>query len=118
MKIIIKEQQLEGLASRFALEKLNGMDFKLKKYNEFSFFPKGEGRKDADHGIEADWHSKKGYSILVGHSLWRSIRDTFGMDNDQTEDIFIKVFNEKGINKIYEVSSIDFSDVMDTIYDN
>ena len=40
------------------------------------------------------------------------------MDNDQTEDIFIKVFNEKGINKIYEVSSIDFSDVMDTIYDN
>ena len=55
MKIIIKEQQLEGLASRFALEKLNGMDFKLKKYNEFSFFPKGEGRKDADHGIAVSY---------------------------------------------------------------
>ena len=111
MKIIIKEQQLEGLASRFALEKLNGMDFKLKKYNEFSFFPKGEGRKDADHGIEADWVKGEGYSILVGNSLWRSVRDLFGLTDDQTQAAFIKAFIEKGIRKISEVTTIDFSDV-------
>ena len=116
MKILITENQMASIAVNFLLDKLNDMDFNLMKNKDFSFFPKGDHR--AEHGIEADWHSKKGYSILVGHSLWRSIRDTFGMDNDQTEDIFIKVFNEKGINKIYEVSSIDFSDVMDTIYDN
>jgi hypothetical protein len=111
MKIIIKEQQLEGLASRFALEKLNGMDFKLKKYNEFSFFPKGEGRKDADHGIEADWVKGEGYSILVGNSLWRSVRDLFGLTDDQTQTAFIKAFIEKGIRKISEVTTIDFSGV-------
>ena len=111
MKIIIKEQQLEGLASRFALEKLNGMDFKLKKYNEFSFFPKGEGRKDADHGIEADWVKGEGYSILVGNSLWRSVRDLFGLTDDQTQAAFIKAFIEKGIRKISEVTTIDFFDV-------
>ena len=111
MKIIIKEQQLEGLASRFALEKLNGMDFKLKKYNEFSFFPKGEGRKDADHGIEADWVKGEGYSILVGNSLWRSVRDLFGLTDDQTQTAFIKAFIEKGIRKISEVTTIDFAGV-------
>jgi hypothetical protein len=87
------------------------MDFKLKKYNEFSFFPKGEGRKDADHGIEADWVKGEGYSILVGNSLWRSVRDLFGLTDDQTQTAFIKAFIEKGIRKISEVTTIDFSGV-------
>jgi hypothetical protein len=87
------------------------MDFKLKKYNEFSFFPKGEGRKDADHGIEADWVKGEGYSILVGNSLWRSVRDLFGLTDDQTQTAFIKAFIEKGIRKISEVTTIDFAGV-------
>ena len=32
MKILIKEQQLENLASRLVLNKLSDMDFKFKKY--------------------------------------------------------------------------------------
>ena len=73
MKIIIKEQQLENLASQLVLGKLSGMDFKFKKYKEFSFFPKGT--HDADNGIESDWVRHEGYSILIGHSLFRSVRD-------------------------------------------
>ena len=108
MKILIKEQQLEGLASRFALEKLNDMDFKFKKYKEFSFFPKGT--HDADNGIEAEWVKGEGYQILIGNSLWRSIRDVFNLTEEQTQTAFTKAFIEKGIKKISEVTTIDFGE--------
>jgi len=106
MKILITENQMESIAVNFLLDKLNDMDFNLMKNKDFSFFPKGT--ISAENGIESDWMPRKGYSILVGHSLWRSIRDMFGFDEDETKDIFIKAFNEKGINKIYEVTTIDF----------
>ena len=47
MKYVITEQQLGDLAYRLVLDKLNDMDFKFKKYKEFSFFPKGESRRCA-----------------------------------------------------------------------
>lgn len=106
MKILIKEQQLEGLAYRFVLEKLNDMDFKIKKNKEFSFFPKGT--HDADNGVESDWVKFEGYSILVGNSLWRSVRDVFNLTEEQTQLAFTKAFIEKGIKKISEVTTIDF----------
>jgi hypothetical protein len=107
MKIILQEQQLENLAFQFALDKLNNLDFRFKKYREFSFFPKG--KTDADNGIEADWVKGEGYHILIGHSLFRSIRDLFGLDNEQTKDAFRKAFVAKGIKKIADIESLDFS---------
>ena len=108
MKIIIKEQQLENLASQLVLGKLSDMDFKFKKYNEFSFFPKGT--HDADNGVESDWVKGEGYQILIGNSLWRSVRDVFNLTEDQTQTAFIKAFIEKGIKKISEVTTIDFGE--------
>ena len=108
MKILIKEQQLDNLAYRFALEKLNDMDFKFKKNKEFSFFPKGT--HDADNGVESDWVKGEGYQILIGNSLWRSVRDVFNLTENQTQTAFIKAFIEKGIKKISEVTTIDFGE--------
>jgi hypothetical protein len=107
MKIILQEQQLENLAFQFALDKLNNLDFRFKKYREFSFFPKGT--HDADNGIEADWVKGEGYHILIGHSLFRSVRDLLGLDNEQTKDAFRKAFVAKGLKKIAEIESLDFS---------
>jgi hypothetical protein len=106
MKILITENQLESITLKYLLGVLNNMDFKMDN-KDFSFFPKGT--INAENGIEADWMPRKGYSILVGHTLWRTIRDAFGLDDNQTKMVFTKAFNEKGINKIKEVNSIDFS---------
>ena len=109
MKILIKEQQLENLASQLVLGKLSDMDFKFKKYKEFSFFPKGT--HDADNGIESDWVRHEGYSILIGHSLFRSVRDLLGLTDEQTKDAFRKAFVDKGIKKISEIATIDFGEI-------
>jgi hypothetical protein len=108
MKILIKEQQLEDLVYRFALDKLNGLEFRKHKNKDFDFFVKGT--HDADNGIEADWVPREGYHILIGNSLFRSIRDMFGLSDEQTKDAFIKAFFEKGIKKIAEIESLDFSE--------
>lgn len=109
MRYLITENQLNELAYRFVLKQLDAMDFKIKKNREFSFFPKGSN--NPDHGVEADWMKGEGYDILVGHSLWRSVRDVFSLTDDQTQTAFIRAFMEKGITKISRVSTIDFSDV-------
>ena len=114
MKILIKEQQLEDLAYRFALDKLNDMDFRKHKNKDFDFFPKGT--KDADNGIEADWVPKEGYYVLVGNSLFRSIRDLLGLTDEQTINAFAKAFMEKGIKKVVSIHSIDFSPHYGEIY--
>ena len=106
MKIRISENQLESITLKYLLGVLDNMDFKMNN-KDFSFFPKGTN--SADNGIEADWMPRKGYSVLVGYTLWRTIRDTFGLDDNQTKMIFNKAFNEKGINKILEINTIDFS---------
>jgi hypothetical protein len=116
MKILIKEQQLDNLAYRLVLDRLNDMDFKFKKNKEFSFFPKGT--HDVDNGVEADWVKGEGYSVLVGNSLWRSIKDLFGLTDDQTQTAFIKAFIDKGIHKISEVTTIDFSPHYDMLGGN
>ena len=108
MKYVITEQQLGDLAYRLVLDKLNDMDFKFKKYKEFSFFPKGT--HDADNGIEADYAVGEGYHILIGHSLYRSVRDLFGLTDNETDDAFRRAFNEKGIKKIAFINSLDFSE--------
>jgi len=109
MKYVITEQQLGDLAYRLVLDKLNDMDFKFKKYKEFSFFPKGT--HDADNGIESDWVRHEGYSILIGHSLFRSVRDLLGLTDEQTKDAFRKAFVNKGIKKISEIATIDFGKI-------
>ena len=116
MKILIKEQQLDNLAYRLVLDRLNDMDFKFKKNKEFSFFPKGT--HDADNGVESDWVKGEGYSVLVGNSLWRSIKDLFGLTDDQTQTAFIKAFIDKGIHKFSEVTTIDFSPHYDMLGGN
>jgi hypothetical protein len=108
MKYVITEQQLGDLAYRLVLDKLNDMDFKFKKYKEFSFFPKGT--HDADNGIESDYVVGEGYHILIGHSLYRSVRDLFGLTDNETDDAFRRAFNEKGIKKIAFINSLDFSE--------
>ena len=107
MKYLITEQQLGDLAYRLVLDKLNDMDFKFKKYKEFSFFPKGT--HDADNGVEADYAVGEGYHILIGHSLYRSVRDLFGLTDKETDDAFRRAFNEKGIKKIAFINTLDFS---------
>ena len=111
MKILIKEQQLENLAYRFVLDKLNDMDFKMKRNKEFSFFPKGT--HNAAEGIEADWVKHEGYDILVGHDFWRTVRDMFGLTDEQIKIVFVKSFFSKGIKKIGQISSLDFSSFRD-----
>jgi hypothetical protein len=110
MKILITEQQIEKIAHQFTLDMLNNMEYRKHKNKDFDFFEKGEGQKRADHGIEADWMKhEKGYSILVGNSLWRTVQDMFNLTDDQVQTAFIKAFIDKGITKIIEVSTLDFS---------
>lgn len=111
MRILIKEQQLENLAYRFVLDKLNDMDFKIKKNKEFSFFPKGA--YDASLGIEADWVKREGYDILVGNTLWRSVQDMFNLTDDQVRTLFMRAFVNFGITKILNVTTLDFSSFRD-----
>jgi hypothetical protein len=111
MKCIITENQLDNLAHRLASKKLDDMDFKYKKYKEFSFFPKGT--HDADNGIEADYAVGEGYHILIGNSLFRSVRDLLSLTDDQTEDAFRKALNDKGIKRIALLHSLDFSEYRD-----
>ena len=112
MKILIKEQQLENLAYRFVLDKLNDMNFKFRKNREFSFFPKG-GSSDASLGVEADWVKGEGFDILVGNTLWRSVQDMFNLTDEQVQTLFIKAFIQFGITKISEVTTLDFSPFRD-----
>ena len=107
MKIILREQQLENLAFKFALDKLNNLSFRKHKNKDFDFFV--NGTTDADNGIEADWVPREGYHVLIGNSLFRSVRDLFGLSDEQTKDAFMKAFFEKGIKKIAEIDSLDFS---------
>jgi len=115
MKFLITEQQLESIANKFVLDTLNKMDFKLLKNKDFSFFPKG-GNTSAEHGIEADWISRKGYSILVGQSLWNTVKNMFGLTDDQVRNIFLNAFTEKGIKKISEIVTIDTSEINRLIF--
>jgi hypothetical protein len=109
MKIILQEQRLENLAYMLVVDKLSEMDFKYKKYKEFSFFPKGT--HDAYNGVEADWAIGQGYHILIGHALFRSVRDLLGLTDEQTKDAFRKAFVSKGLKKIADIESIDFGDI-------
>ncbi len=113
---IITESQLGNIAYRFVLDKLNNMEFKFKKYKEFSFFPKDVNR--ADHGIEADWVKGEGFDILVGNHLWRTVQDMFGLTDEQVKDAFRKAFVQKGITKISEITSLDFSQFEDMLVNN
>ncbi len=113
---ILTESQLETVAYRFVLDKLNDMEFKFKKYKEFSFFPKDVRR--ADYGIEADWVRGEGFDILVGNHLWRTVQDMFGLTDEQVKDAFRKAFVQKGITKISEITSLDFSKFEDMLVNN
>lgn len=113
---ILTESQLETVAYRFVLDKLNDMEFKFKKYKEFSFFPKDVRR--ADYGIEADWVRGEGFDILVGNHLWRTVQDMFGLTDEQVKDTFRKAFVQKGITKISEITSLDFSKFEDMLVNN
>lgn len=113
---ILTESQLETVVYRFVLDKLNNMEFKFKKYKEFSFFPKDVNR--ADHGIEADWVKGEGFDILVGNHLWRTVQDMFGLTDEQVKDAFRKAFVQKGITKISEITSLDFSQFEDMLVNN
>ncbi len=113
---ILTESQLETVAYRFVLDKLNNMEFKFKKYKEFSFFPKDVRR--ADYGIEADWVRGEGFDILVGNHLWRTVQDMFGLTDEQVKDAFRKAFVQKGITKISEITSLDFSQFEDMLVNN
>ncbi len=113
---ILTESQLETVAYRFVLDKLNDMEFKFKKYKEFSFFPKDVRR--ADYGIEADWMRGEGFDILVGNHLWRTVQDMFGLTDEQVKDAFRKAFVQKGITKISEITSLDFSQFEDMLVNN
>lgn len=113
---ILTESQLETVAYQFVLDKLNGMEFKFKKYKEFSFFPKDVRR--ADYGIEADWMRGEGFDILVGNHLWRTVQDMFGLTDEQVKDAFRKAFVQKGITKISEITSLDFSKFEDMLVNN
>ncbi len=113
---ILTESQLETVAYRFVLDKLNNMEFKFKKYKEFSFFPKDVRR--ADYGIEADWMRGEGFDILVGNHLWRTVQDMFGLTDEQVKDAFRKAFVQKGITKISEITSLDFSQFEDMLVNN
>ncbi len=113
---ILTESQLETVAYRFVLDKLNDMEFKFKKYKEFSFFPKDVRR--ADYGIEADWVRGEGFDILVGNHLWRTVQDMFGLTDEQVKDAFRKAFVQKGITKISEITSLDFSQFEDMLVNN
>lgn len=107
MKYIITENRIEDLASRLALDKLNDMDFRFKKYKQFDFFPKGT--QNAEHGIEADYAVGEGYHVLIGNSLFRSVRDLLDLTDEQTEEAFRKALNQKGIRKIALLHTLDFS---------
>lgn len=111
MRYIITESKLEDVAYRFVLDTLNNMDFRFKKYKEFDFFPKGG--HDADNGIEADYAVGEGYHILIGNSLFRSVKNLFNLTDDQTEDAFRRALKDKGIKKIALLHSLDFSDYRD-----
>jgi hypothetical protein len=111
MRYVITESKLEDVAYRFVLDTLNGMDFRFKKYKEFDFFPKGG--HDADNGIEADYAVGEGYHILIGNSLFRSVKDLFNLTDDQTEDAFRRALKDKGIKKIALLHSLDFSEYRD-----
>ena len=113
---ILTESQLETVAYQFVLDKLNDMEFKFKKYKEFSFFPKDVRR--ADYGIEADWMRGEGFDILVGNHLWRTVQDMFGLTDEQVKDAFRKAFVQKGITKISEITSLDFSKFEDMLMNN
>ena len=113
---ILTESQLETVAYRFVLDKLNDMEFKFKKYKEFSFFPKDVRR--ADYGIEADWMRGEGFDILVGNHLWRTVQDMFGLTDEQVKDAFRKAFVQKGITKVSEITSLDFSQFEDMLVNN
>lgn len=108
MKYVIKESKLDEVAYRFVLNKLDDMDFRYKKYKEFDFFPKGT--HDADNGVEADYAVGEGYHILVGNSLFRSVKDLFNFTDEQTENAFKRAFNQKGIKRIALIHSLDFSE--------
>jgi len=108
---ILTESQLETVAYRFVLDKLNDMEFKFKKYKEFSFLR-------ADYGIEADWMRGEGFDILVGNHLWRTVQDMFGLTDEQVKDAFRKAFVQKGITKISEITSLDFSQFEDMLVNN
>ena len=111
MKYLITESKLEDVSYRFVLDTLDGMDFRFKKYKEFDFFPKGT--HDADNGIEADYAVGEGYHILIGNSLFRSVKDLFGLTDDQTETAFRRALNNKGIKKIALLHTLDFSEYRD-----
>lgn len=108
MKYIITESRLEDVAYRLVSDKLNDLDFRFKKYKEFDFLPKGT--RDVDNGIEADYAVGEGWHILIGNSLFRSVRDLLNLTDEQTENAFKKALNEKGIKRIALLHSLDFSD--------
>lgn len=114
MNILITEQQLGAMVHRYVLDTLKAMELKHKRNREFSMFPVGTG--NPTYGIEADWMKGLGYDTLVGYNLWSSVRDTFGLSEDQVMNAFINALNEMGL-KIYKLTTIDFSDV-DRIINN
>ena len=110
MKYIITESQLDLIAQRYALDTLKDMEFKKFKNKDFEFFPKGS--HTADLGIEADWVKKEnGYDVLVGFGLWKSVRDLFNLNDDETSVAFQNALSDLGIKNINRVSTIDFTEV-------